>query len=130
MVWLASAVALAQTPRELFDEGTALYAKGEYAAAAAKFEASFEARPVPVTKFNAARSWEQAGKTLKAIDAWQAWLLMSPNAPERPEAERALERLGQKLAKLGVQALTITSLPAGASVFIDGKKSLTGRRRG
>lgn len=123
--WLAllvSSIALAQTPRELFDEGTALYAKGEYAKAAQQFEASFAARPVPVTKFNIARSWEQAGQTLKAIDAWQAWLAMSPSAPERPDAERSLEALGGKLAKLGVQALTITSLPAGASVSIDGAK--------
>lgn len=124
--WLAlfvSSIALAQTPRELFDEGTALYAKGEYAKAAQKFEASFAARPVPVTKFNIARAWEQAGQTLKAIDAWQAWLAMSPKAAERPEAERSLEALGEKLAKLGVQALTITSLPAGASVSIDGTKA-------
>lgn len=124
--WLAllvSSLALAQTPRELFDEGTALYAKGEYASAAQKFEASFSARPVPVTKFNIARSWEQAGQTLKAIDAWQAWLAMSPSAPERSEAERSVKALGEKLAKLGVQALTITSLPAGASVSIDGAKA-------
>lgn len=123
--WLAlvvSSLALAQTPRELFDEGAALYAKGEYAKAAKQFEASFAARPVPVTKFNIARSWEQAGETVKAIDAWQAWLAMSPTAPERPEAQRSLETLGAKLAKLGVQALTITSLPVGASVSIDGAK--------
>ncbi|MBL8914494.1 MAG: PEGA domain-containing protein [Archangium sp.] len=128
-VWslvLISSVALAQTPlapptpRSLFDEGAALYAKGQFAAAAAKFEASFAARPVPVTKFNTARSWEQAGETLKAIDAWQAWLVMAPSAPERPQAEESLKTLGAKLARLGVQAVTITSLPLGARVSIDG----------
>lgn len=123
-LWLAlSSVALAQTPRELFDEGAALYAKGQYAAAAQKFEASFAARPVPVTKFNIARAWEQAGETLKAIDAWQAWLAMSPTAAERPEAERSIGVLGDKLARLGVQALTITSLPTGATVSIDGARA-------
>lgn len=126
-VWLlalVSSVALAQTAptaRSLFDEGTALYAKGQFADAAAKFEASFAARPVPVTRFNTARAWEQAGETLKAIDAWQAWLSMSaPNANERPEAERSLKVLGDKLARLGVQAVTITSLPVGARLSIDG----------
>lgn len=119
-VLLLSSIAAAQSPRALFDEGTALYAKGQFAKAAEKFEASFAARPVPVTRFNIARSWEQAGETLKAIDAWQAWLAMSPTAPERPQAEAALKSLGEKLAKLGVQALTVMSLPLGARVAIDG----------
>ncbi len=123
LVLVVSSFALAQTPRELFDEGAALYAKGQFANAAQKFEASFAARPVPVTKFNTARAWEQAGETLKAIDAWQAWLLMSPSAPERPDAERSLKTLGDKLARLGVQAVTITSLPLGAQVSIDGAKA-------
>lgn len=120
VIWSSLALAQQPTPRSLFDEGAALYAKGQFAAAAAKFEASFAARPVPVTKFNIARSWEQAGDALKAIDAWQAWLVMSPTAAERPEAERSLKALGDRLAKLGVQALTITSLPLGARVSVDG----------
>lgn len=128
-VWLlvvASSVALSQTAptaRSLFDEGAALYSKGQFANAALKFEASFATRPVPVTKFNIARAWEQAGETLKAIDAWQAWLAMSPNAPERSEAEKSLKTLGAKLARLGVQAVSITSLPIGARISIDGVAS-------
>lgn len=110
----------AQTPRALFDEATALYAKGEFARAAEKFEASFALRPVPVTKFNTARAWEQAGETLKAIAAWQTWLEMSPQAAERPEAQASLSKLGEKLAKLGVQAVTVTALPLNARVSIDG----------
>ena len=120
LLLVVSSVTFAQTPRSLFDEGTALYSKGQFASAAVKFEASFAARPVPVTKFNIARSWEQAGEAIKAIDAWQAWLVMSPNAAERPAAEQSLRALGDKLARLGVQALTITSLPLGARVSIDG----------
>jgi hypothetical protein len=122
-LWLLLVVpsfAFAQTPRAYFDEGTALYAKGQFAKAAEKFEASYAARPVPVTMFNIGRSWEQAGQALKAIAAWQAWLVMSPAAPERPEVVLSLQRLGDKLAKLGVQALTITSLPLGARVVMDG----------
>ena len=121
LLLIVSSVTFAQTPRALFDEGTALYSKGEFANAAVKFEASFAARPVPVTKFNIARAWEQAGETLKAIDAWQAWLVMSPTAAERPAAQQSLKALGDKLAKLGVQALTISSLPLGARVSIDGR---------
>lgn len=120
LLWVVSSVTFAQTPRSLFDEGTALYSKGEFASAAVKFEASFAARPVPVTKFNIARSWEQAGETIKAIDAWQAWLTMSPTSAQRPAAEQSLKALGDKLARLGVQALTINSLPGGAQVTIDG----------
>jgi PEGA domain len=120
LLLLVSSATWAQTPRALFDEGTALYSKGQFAEAAVKFEASFAARPVPVTKFNIARAWEQAGETLKAIDAWQAWLVMSPTAAERPAAEASLKALGDKLAKLGVQALSISSLPLGARVSVDG----------
>jgi hypothetical protein len=75
---------------------------------------------VPVTKFNLARSWEQANETLKAIDAWQGWLAMSPAAPERPEVERTVGQLGEKLAKLGVQAVTISTMPVAAMVSVDG----------
>ncbi|MDP1827797.1 MAG: PEGA domain-containing protein [Archangium sp.] len=120
LLLVVPSLALAQTPRAFFDEGTALYARGQFAKAAEKFEASYAARPVPVTMFNIARSWEQAGQTLKAIGSWQAWLVMSPAAPERPEVVLSLQRLGDRLAKLGVQALTITSLPLSARVVIDG----------
>ncbi|MBL8923086.1 MAG: PEGA domain-containing protein [Myxococcaceae bacterium] len=119
---LFASVAFGQepTPRALFEEGAALYERGEFERAAEKFDASWALRPVPVTKFNAARSWEKAGKTLKAIDAWQAWLALSPGAPQRGEAESALRTLGERLAKLGLQALTITTLPVQARVTIDG----------
>ena len=120
LLLLVPSLAFAQNPRAFFDEGTALYSRGQFAKAAEKFETSYAARPVPVTMFNIARSWEQAGETLKAIGAWQAWLVMSPSAPERPQAELSLQRLGEKLARLGVQALTITSLPLNARVVVDG----------
>lgn len=123
--WLSlfvSSLAFAQapTPRGLFEEGAALFEQKAFEQAAERFEASFALRPVPVTKFNAARSWERAGKTLKAIAAWQAWLAMSPGAPQRGEAEGALRELGERLAKQGLQALTVTSLPLQARVFVDG----------
>lgn len=122
LLLVASSLAVAQpsTPRALFEDGAALFERGEFERAAEKFDASFALRPVPVTKFNAARSWEKAGKTLKAIDAWQAWLAQSPGAPQRSEAETALRSLGEKLAKQGLQALTISSLPGQARVTVDG----------
>lgn len=125
MRWLAlclvlPTLALAQDPKALFEEGAALYEQGAYLAAAQKFEASFAARPLPLTKYNIARCFEQAGRTLEAIDAWQSWLAMAPTAEDRPEAEASLRKLGKKLAKLGVQALTVTSLPVGAEVLVDG----------
>lgn len=121
LLLITSSLALGETtPRALFEEGTALFERGEFERAAEKFDASYVLRPVPVTKFNAARSWERAGKTLKAIDAWQAWLALGVGAPQRAEAESAVRTLGEKLAKLGLQALTITSLPLQARVTIDG----------
>jgi hypothetical protein len=117
---LVASVARGQSPKALFEEGTALYDAAQFEQAALKFEASYELRPVPVTKFNAAKSWELAGKTLNAIAAWQAYLPMSPSEGQRVEARAALKGLGEKLAKMGLQALTITSLPLKASITIDG----------
>ncbi len=119
-VCLVATVAFAQSPKALFEEGTALYDAGQFEQAALKFEASYELRPVPVTKFNAAKSWELAGKTLNAVAAWQAYLPMSPSEGQRLEARAALKGLGDKLAKMGLQALTVTSLPLKATVTIDG----------
>lgn len=125
MRWLAllivvSSRVFAQDPKALFEEGSALYEQGAFLAAAQKFEASFAVRPLPLTKYNVARCFEQGGQVVKAIDAWQAWLAMAPTAPDRPEAEVSLKTLGKKLAKLGVQALTVSSLPVGAEVLVDG----------
>ena len=120
LLWLVPSMAFAQDARTLFEEGTALYEKRQFAAAAEKFDASYAARPLPLTRFNAARAWEQAGETLKAIDAWQSWLSVIAKDPDRPEAEASLKKLSKKLSRLGVQALTVTTLPVGARIFIDG----------
>lgn len=121
LVLVAASLAFGQA-KNRFEEGAALFEQGEFEAAAERFEASYVARPVPVTKFNAARSWERAGKTVKAIAAWQAWLSIAPGSPQRPEAEASLRALGQKLAKQGLQALTVTSLPLRATVSVDGTR--------
>ncbi|MCA2978343.1 MAG: PEGA domain-containing protein [Myxococcaceae bacterium] len=114
------AQAPAPTPRALFEDGVARYDRGDYEQAAASFEGSYALRPVPLVLFNIARSWEKAGKPANAINAWQAWLAASPSSPQRQDVERSLRTLGDALAKLGLQALTITSLPGSARVTIDG----------
>ena len=117
---MATAFAQVPTARSLFDDGVAHYERGAYEQAAEAFEASYALRQVPSVLFNIARSWEKAGKTSRAINAWQGWLSVSPTSSQRPEAEAALRALGDKLAKQGLQALTVTSLPVNARVTIDG----------
>ncbi|MDX2009495.1 MAG: PEGA domain-containing protein [Myxococcaceae bacterium] len=119
---LAPVTALAQVPtaRSLFDDGIAHYQRGAYDEAAEAFEASYALRQAPSVLFNIARSWEKAGKTAKAINAWQGWLAVSPTSSQRPDAEAALRALSDRLVKQGLQALTVTSLPVNARVTIDG----------
>jgi hypothetical protein len=126
LVVLVPFLSFAQDARALFEEGSALFARGAWREAAAKFEESYAARPLPLTRFNVARCWESAGQPLLAIDSYQAYLVLSPEAADRLEVEAVVRKLGKKLSPLGVQAVTVTALPVGALLLVDGlPKGLT-----
>lgn len=108
--------ASAQTPRDggpanvvaaeiLFQEATKLYAAGDYEAACAKFQASYELDTGLGTLLNLGRCYEQLGRT---ASAWAAYVDLSGLASRAGQADRAtianerVAALAPKLVRLAV----------------------------
>ena len=93
------------TAQVLFEEGRALMARGEYAAACSKLEGSQSLDPGPGTEYNLALCYEKMGKT---ASAWASYLSAATayKATKRPDWEtRARERataLEAALSKLTI----------------------------
>lgn len=87
-VIVGAAVALAAAPavaradaKALYAEGQDAYKKGNYAVAAAKFSAAYDADPDPVYLFNAAQAYRLGDDCVRAADFYQRFLAKVPNPP-------------------------------------------------
>lgn len=98
-----------------FTEGMNDYRRGDFASAAAHFQAAYEALPDPAPLFNMARSWEGANEIVRALDAYQRYLAAAPDAPDRAEVLARIELLRQRPVEVFV-----ATQPPGAFVFVDG----------
>lgn len=91
------------------------YRRGDFASAAAHFQAAYDALPDPAPLFNMARSWEGANEITRALDAYQRYLAVAPDAPDRDEVLARIALLRQRPVEV-----FITSQPPGAFLFVDG----------
>jgi tetratricopeptide (TPR) repeat protein len=93
----------------LNEEGTALYAAGDYRRAVERFLQAFTVDEDPNLLFNIASCYEELGDADAAIEKYRAFLdAPGADADGRPRAERAIERLSTKTAV----AAEPTPLPA------------------
>lgn len=98
-----------------FTAGMNDYRRGDFASAAAHFQAAYDALPDPAPLFNLARSWEGANEITRALDAYQRYLASSPEAQDRQDVLARIELLRQRPVEVFV-----ATQPPGAFVFIDG----------
>jgi tetratricopeptide (TPR) repeat protein len=91
------------------------YRRGDFASAARHFQSAYEALPDPAPLFNMARSWEGANEIARALDAYQRYLALVPDAADRQEVLARIDLLRQRPIEVFV-----TSQPSGAFVFVDG----------
>ncbi|MFO0558982.1 MAG: PEGA domain-containing protein [Polyangiales bacterium] len=91
------------------------YRRGDFASAAAHFQAAYESLPDPAPLFNMARSWEGANEITRALDAYQRYLAAAPDASDRDEVLARIALLRQRPVEVFV-----SSQPPGAFVFVDG----------
>lgn len=124
-------VGAAQTPvdgatkaeaQTLYQEGVTLFKDKQFKAASDKFQAAYNLDPSPILLYNLARAAELVGDPKKASGHYRAYLARYPEARDRADVEKQIEVLE---AVLGHQAPTtgavsITGLPEGASLIIDG----------
>ena len=117
LVCLASARPAAADPaasavRE-FREGQQAYARGDFRAAAQRFESAFRDDPRGAIVFNAGLSWQAAGEPARAADDY-AFALATTDLPAENAAD-ARTRLGALEKSLG--RIDVTS-PQGSRVSV------------
>jgi tetratricopeptide (TPR) repeat protein len=93
----------ASVAAQLFEAAAAASARGDHAAAATAFEQAYRLGPRGATIFNAALSWDSAGKTERAADAYAHALSHEELAPDA--RERAEQRIAELRPSLGLLAI-------------------------
>jgi len=105
-----------------FTAGDQAYARGDFAAAAAHFEAAYGLAPHPAALLNAAQAWEGAKGFARAATLYARYLAEAPSdAAARGTATASLKQVATKVAELDLTAAGLTDLavdgrPAEATV--------------
>ncbi len=100
-----------QRARELFDQGKAAYARGDYAASAEAFDRAHAARPHHSALWNAALAWQSGGEPVEAANRFAAYLETAPvDAPDRDTALSRLRVLSRKLGRLELHAEAVSDI--------------------
>jgi tetratricopeptide (TPR) repeat protein len=130
-----------QEAKAAFEEAQTLYTKEQFEDAAGKFMVAFEKKPFSSFLFNAAVAYEKALQYPKAVDAFQRYLELDPQARDAAEVKTRIESLKSVLAAhaAGTQAapakaaaevlpaiatkglVIIESKPQGASIYLGDK---------
>ena len=132
---------LLQEAKAAFEEAQTLYTKDQFEDAASKFMVAFEKKPFGSFLFNAAVAYEKAKQYQKAIDSFQRYLEVEPQARDAAEVKGRIESLKTLLAGPAVSGTTtpeqptaqvlpaietkglviIESKPQGASIYLGDK---------
>ncbi|MSP71480.1 MAG: hypothetical protein EXR76_04705 [Myxococcales bacterium] len=123
-------VGAAQTPvdgatkaeaQTLYQDGVTLFKDKQFKAASEKFQAAYNLDPSPILLYNLARAAELVGDPKTAIGHYRAYLAGYPQARDRADVEKQIEVLEAVLGQVATTgAVSITGLPEGASLKIDG----------
>ena len=129
-----------QEAKVAFEEAQTLYTKDQFEEAAAKFMVAFDKKPFSSFLFNAAVAYEKALQYQKAVDAFQKYLEIDPQARDAADVKARVDSLKAVLTPLAVGVNTpekaapqvlpaiatkglviIESKPQGASVYLGDK---------
>jgi tetratricopeptide (TPR) repeat protein len=86
----ADAQAAAQ---QAFDRGTAAFKAGRFNEAAAAFSQAYEQKPASQFLFNVAASFDKGGDRARAIQYYQLYLSMTPDAPDENRVRKRIDML-------------------------------------
>jgi tetratricopeptide (TPR) repeat protein len=84
--------------RAHYEQATAHFAVGEFAEAAAEYQAAFKLRPDPALLYNAAQSYRLANNPEKALILYKNYLQLYPNESNSDEVRRQIEKLREAVA--------------------------------
>ena len=95
--------------RTRMERGQRLFADGKFTEATDEFASAYEKHKFTAFLFNAAVAAERGGHRERAIELYDKFLKSEPNAPDRAEIEKTVERLKKES---GSQEVTATSQKA------------------
>jgi tetratricopeptide (TPR) repeat protein len=117
------AVSGAAQPAELarmrYRQGVDAYRGGRYRESIDYFLEADTLAPSAALSFNIARAYEKIDDAGAALRWYRDYLRRAPDAKDRAETEVLVHGFEERLAKKGVQQVTILSVPRGATVLID-----------
>src|SRR3954471_8305692 len=102
-----------------YEDGVQAYGAGRFKDAVDLFLAADKISPSAPLSFNIARAYEKLGDDSGALRWYRDYLRRSPNAQNASEVSAAIARYEARLAKKGVQQVTVLSTPSGATVSVD-----------
>jgi tetratricopeptide (TPR) repeat protein len=115
-------------PADLTEQAKQLYLLGAEAFAAQRnadairyFRQAEKLVPSAKLTYNIALAYDEMGDSGRALSEYRAFLVREPHSPHREEALARVSTLQQSLAAQGVQQLSITSDPPGATLRVDGE---------
>ncbi len=76
-----------------FDRGQAAYNAGDFRKAAFAFAEAYEQKPFPQFLYNQAASYDKAGDTQRAVQNYQLYLSMSPDANDADKVRKRIHML-------------------------------------
>lgn len=108
-----------------FADGDRAFKDGDYRQAAESYERAYARVPHHSALWNAARSWHRAGELARAANLYARYLREAPpGARDRNSAQRAMNELSGRLARIEVHATDVADVQvdgqpvAGPSVFV------------
>lgn len=128
LVGEASAWAQAATPeaadlaKQRFREGAQAYAERRYKDAIDLFLEADRVAPNPAFAYNIGLAYEDLGDADNALMWYRKYLRDLPDAPDRKEIETRIRTAENRLRERAVQQVTVLSIPAAATVSIDGER--------
>jgi tetratricopeptide (TPR) repeat protein len=89
------------SPEELFNQGQASYAKGDYTSAVAKWNESYRLSKEPELLFNIAEALRDAGQCAEALATFRRFITIAPGSEQRPLADEFVRELAAKCDAVG-----------------------------
>ncbi|HWA72708.1 MAG TPA: PEGA domain-containing protein [Polyangiaceae bacterium] len=102
-----------------YQTGVEAYERKRYKDAVDLFLAADRLAPSAPLSFNIARAYERLGDDSSALRWYRDYLRRNPTAPNGDDVRQTVAKLASALEKKGVQQLSISSTPPGATVSVD-----------
>ena len=111
----------AERAKQLYALGAEAFAAQRNADAISYFRRAAELVPSAKLTYNIGLAYEEMGDTGRALRAYRDYLRQEPDGERRREVEGRITTLERRLAETGLQQLTVTSVPPGATLSIGGR---------